>query len=332
MRIAVVGAGIAGLSAARALQAAGHDVTVFERSPHPGGRVATWRARDVELNRGPQRAFPSALGWRRMGTADLEFDHGAQYFTVRDPRFAEVVAEWERRRVVARWTGRIVTFDGEGWEDVEAGTERFVGVPSMRALGGHLAEGLTIRYEVEVAALADLAGFDRVVVALPAPSAAPLLAGAPRLRERAAAIVMKPCWAVLTAFEEPVPTRFDAAFVASSPLGWIARNQSKPGRTSFETWVLHATMPWSEAHAADRPDAVSSFLLGAFADLVPKGIPRPCYVTAHRWRFAAPDPALAVGALHDSSSGVVACGDWCAGARIEDVYLSGVAAARLATT
>ena len=62
--VAIIGAGIAGLSAARALVADGHEAIVFERATHPGGRVATRFIGGVELP--------------RMGTVDLAFDHGAQ--------------------------------------------------------------------------------------------------------------------------------------------------------------------------------------------------------------------------------------------------------------
>ncbi|MEY2861359.1 MAG: hypothetical protein RL392_1817, partial [Pseudomonadota bacterium] len=61
--IAIVGGGIAAITCARTLVHAGHQVTVFEKSHGLGGRMST-------------RNSP-------FGT----FDHGAQYFTVRDPRF-----------------------------------------------------------------------------------------------------------------------------------------------------------------------------------------------------------------------------------------------------
>ena len=49
-RIAVVGAGVSGLVAARELQIAGHEVSVFEAADYPGGDTNTIT---VETERGP---------------------------------------------------------------------------------------------------------------------------------------------------------------------------------------------------------------------------------------------------------------------------------------
>src|SRR5687767_5086040 len=133
MRVGVVGAGIAGLSAAHALKTAGHEVAIFEKARGPGGRVATREMRGIEMP-------------RALSGATLAFDHGAQYFTVRDDRFSAMAAEWERDRVIGKWTGRIVSFDGEGWEDVEEGTARYVGTPGMGAIAAALAAGMDVTY------------------------------------------------------------------------------------------------------------------------------------------------------------------------------------------
>ena len=316
MKAAVVGAGIAGLAAATALRSHGHDVVVFERARGPGGRATTRRVDGIEMPK-------AARG------ATLAFDHGAQYFTARDPRFQSVVDGWLRERIVAAWDGRIVSFDSEGWEDLATETTRYVGVPGMGAIATTLAGAIDVRYEQTIASLEPLhREFDHVVLAIAVVQAQPLVAHVPNLSATLTALVTRPCWAVLAAFDERVPARFDGAFVHGSPLGWIARNQSKPKRDwKVDTWVLHATPSWSQAHVDDEPEVVGSFLMEAFHDLIPNGLPRAFYGSAHCWRHATVDPPLAVGAIHDAESRITLCGDWCLGTRIEDAYLSGLAAA-----
>ena len=321
MRVAVVGAGIAGLAAARQLQDQRHEVRVFERAPIPGGRCATRVVTAIELPRGL--------------SGEVAFDHGAQYFTVRDDRFSEIAAEWERDRVIGKWTGRIVSFDGEGWEDVEEspfakatgdrGTRRYVGIPGMIAIAAAMAQGLDVAYGTKIESLDELKAFDRIILAIPPAQARKFGITVPVLS-------MKPCWAVMAAFEERVAARFDAAFVNGSALSWIARNTSKPKRNyKIDAWVLHASTSWSEAHFDDRPDDVGAFLMETFDDLIRSGLPKAFYASVHRWKYATADPPLAVGAIGDPSSRVICCGDWCRGARIEDAYLSGLMASDLLT-
>jgi predicted NAD/FAD-dependent oxidoreductase len=318
MRIAVVGAGIAGLSAARALADRGHQVVVHERSSMVGGRAGTRQIRAVEMPRG-------------LAGASLAFDYGAQYFTVRDERFSAAAAEWERDRVIARWTGRIVVFDGEGWEDVDDDTARYVGIPGMGAIATALSAGIEIKHGTKIESLDELASsFDRIIVATPAPHAAALVAHVPALGPAVSRVRMMPSWTVAAAFEDRVAARFDAAFVNGSPLGWMARNTSKPKRDwRVDTWVIQATTAWSAAHIDDRSDDVGAFLMEAFDDLVSAGLPRAFYATVHRWRYATAEPPLAIGAIHDRESRITVCGDWCLGSRIEDAYLSGLDAALL---
>ncbi|MFI5781570.1 phytoene desaturase family protein [Nocardia sp. NPDC051570] len=51
-RVVVVGAGLAGLSAALYLTGAGRAVTLLERADHPGGRVGLYRGADYEIDSG----------------------------------------------------------------------------------------------------------------------------------------------------------------------------------------------------------------------------------------------------------------------------------------
>ncbi|MEO7158293.1 MAG: FAD-dependent oxidoreductase, partial [Vicinamibacterales bacterium] len=270
-KTAIVGAGIAGLAAARALVDRGHHVTIFERANVAGGRVTTRIIEPIEL--------PKGL------SGELAFDHGAQYFTVRDQRFSEVAAEWQRDRAIAPWTGRIVSFDGEGWEDVDASTAnasgdrataRYVGTPGMSAIVTAMAAGLDITFGHHVDSLESMVpDFDRVILAVPAAQSQRLVAHIPALASQIGNVRMQPNWTVMAAFEERVATRFDAAFVTGSALGWIARNTSKPKRNwKIEAWVLQASTAWSQSHLNDQPEDVGAFLMEAFEDLIPAGLPR----------------------------------------------------------
>ena len=182
LHYAVIGAGIAGLSCARALAESGVHVTVFDKSRGPGGRMSTRRGE----------------GWA--------CDHGAQYFTARDPLFQAELARWQAAGVAARWQPRLTVFDADGRRaqggaggDAAGGAggdarvdepARHVGTPRMTAPARLLADGLDLRLQTTVTALQrydhgwELAtaergllpeAFDGVLLAVPAPQAVPLL-------------------------------------------------------------------------------------------------------------------------------------------------------------
>ncbi|WP_439630197.1 NAD(P)/FAD-dependent oxidoreductase [Gemmata sp.] len=315
-RVAVVGAGVAGLACARALTDRGFDLTVFDKGRGPGGRTAT------------RRVDP-----------DQAFDHGAQYFTARHPDFVRTVGAWLERGAAAEWGGRVVKLERGVAVDTPP-QRRYVGVPGMSAVAAHLAAALAVRHGTRVARTArtpagwqvvDESGgasgpFDFLVVALPSPQAAEVLAPHPFAAE-AAGVPMAPCWAVLVAFGERLDVPWDGAFVSGSPLSWVARNSSKPGRPRGpDCWVLHAGAEWSAAHLEEPPAAVAPLLLGAFAAAAGRTLPPPVHRAAHRWRYSLGADAANRTTLFDAA-GLLVCGDWLAGGRVEGAYLSGAAAA-----
>lgn len=328
-RVAVIGAGLSGLACAERLIGRGWPVTVFDKGRAPGGRMATRRAE-----------APAATGSGASGS--LRFDHGAQYFTARDSRFRDRVEDWVARGAAASWTGRIVRI-GEGGGIEESPGERFVGTPGMTAPARLLAEPVAPRSGVRVAEVVpgsagwrlldeagrDLGSYDRVAVAVPSPQAVPLLAEAPDLAATAADAIMAGCWSVLARFPRPLGLPYDGAFVTGSPLSWIARDSSKPGRDPGpgETWVLHGSPEWSQRHIEDEAADVIARLTAAFGDLAGTGAAGADYLAAHRWRFSIPVRGLDRECLYDPERGLGACGDWCLGGRVEGAYLSGLALA-----
>jgi predicted NAD/FAD-dependent oxidoreductase len=166
-----------------------------------------------------------------------------------------------------------------------------------------------------------------VIVSLPAPQAADLLGEHP-LAAEVRAVPMTPCWAVLAAFDRRIELDWDGAFVQGSPLSWVARNSSKPGRNcSNDCWVFHASSEWSTAHLDLARDGVKATLLDAFAGIAASSAPNPVHLDAHRWLYSATPGSLDRLAIFDNETGLAICGDWLAGGRVEGAFRSGMDAA-----
>ena len=125
---AVIGAGMAGIACARTLVQAGHSVTVFEKTVSPGGRMAT-------------RSSPFG-----------SFDHGAQYFTVRDARFARALETvpglckpWSANAI------RVLDAHGRVTEaPLPARESHWVAVPGMSDLVTQWAQPLAAACQLEL--------------------------------------------------------------------------------------------------------------------------------------------------------------------------------------
>ncbi len=315
--IAVIGAGVAGLSCAAALQLAGLEVSVFDKSRGPAGRMSTRRGENWQC------------------------DHGAQYFTARHPDFRAEVARWIEAGAAALWTPRLQVLGDASLHAPDAALERYVGLPRMTAPARLMAETLALepqttlrqierreqRWHLRSAEHGWLdRPFDALVLAVPAPQAVPLLQQpAPELATLAAGANMRGCWALMLRFDGPVDLPFDAAFVNDGPLRWIARDSSKPGRGGPETWLLHASAQWSEAHLEQDADSVAAELLRAFGEL---GGPTPQAWAAHRWRYADTEPAFDRGCAWQGDHALGLCGDWLNGGKVEGAWRSGRLLAR----
>jgi renalase len=312
--VAVVGAGLAGLTAARLLHERGYPVTLFDKGRGPGGRTTT----------------------RREG--DYSFDHGCQYLTVRDDRFHRYMELWAEAGAASPWRVRLANCQEGVVTPLVDDTPRWVGVPGMSAMAKRLADGLDMELGVLIRAVRPATSgwvlaseqplaveeYEIVIVATPPDQAVPLLAQSSAMQARAASVRMQPCWAMMLAFDYDLELPFDAAFVRHSPLVWVCNNGSKPGRPGPESWVLHASPAWSREHLELSPEQVVEPLMDAFFQSIGCKRVKPVFARAHRWRFAAPENPLTDGYLWDGEQGLAACGDWCHGSRAESAFLSGL--------
>lgn len=304
--ILIIGGGMAGLSAATALASTGQRMVVLDKGRGPGGRMAARRA--------------------EIAGAPVSFDHGAQYFTARDPAFRAVATQWEAAGVAARWPA--------------AGEDAWVGTPGMNACVKAMAAALDVRWGVRAERLEQAPGGWRVtagevtftaatvLVAVPAEQAAVLLAEpAPDLAALAARVTSAPCWAVMAAFDEALAYAADTYRSDTGPISWAARNSAKPGRAGAETWVIHASAARSRALIDLPKDDVAKTLMVDFFDAIGTAPASPLHCEAHRWLYALPQALKGEGARFDPALRLGIAGDYLHSARVEGAWLSGRALA-----
>ncbi|SCK52326.1 hypothetical protein VAR608DRAFT_5283 [Variovorax sp. HW608] len=331
---AVVGAGIAGVACARTLIQAGHRATVFEREASAGGRMAS------------------------VSTPFGRFDSGAQYFTVRDPRFTQAIET--APGICKPWSAnlvRVLDAHGRVAEAALPGLEQhWVAQPGMDALvkqwaaplGDALVPRTNVtriepdaldakRWQLRTAGDDDsqhvYSGFDAVLLAVPPARTRELLDNGRLSRaisKKVEAVRIAPCWTLMIAFPQAnQPTmshlgpQWNVARSTHHRVAWLARESSKPGRDRIERWTVQASPAWSLEHLRDDRPRVEAKLLRAFSEIT--GIrAAPSHSQARCWPEAQTQVPAGAEHLWDAEARIGVAGDWCTGHRVEDAFLSGL--------
>lgn len=324
---------MAGVACARTLVQAGHRVTLFDKNRVASGRMAS------------------------SDTPFGSFDHGAQYFTVRDPRFA--LALETAKGICKPWSASTVrvldTFGRVAAAGLPSRDPHWVPVPSMDALVRHWAQPLAEQTELETQvtrierdvlnskqwqlrttgtpgapdARHVFSGFDGVLLAMPNPQAQALLqhsALAPRMAQQISKVEVAPCWTLMLAFPQAttaIGPQWNAARSTHHRVAWLARESSKPRRNTLERWTVQASAAWSLEHLKDSAPRIQAKMLKAFAEVT--GVrAQPSYAEVHCWHYAQTTRPLGVSHLWDAKTRIGVCGDWCIGHRVEDAFISGL--------
>lgn len=312
-RFGIIGAGLAGITLARELQHAGHACEVFDKGRGLGGRLAT----------------------RRRG--QWQVDHGAQYFTARDPAFRQEVERWLERQWIAEWKPELGTFDGTTLSVSPDNGTRYVGTPSMSAPVKGLSDGVACARQTRISGLErigsqwelpDEAGkrhgpFDAVCLTAPLEQTRALLPEDSTLMPALQNLRMQPTWALALEFDHSTGIPVDGVFVKEGSIRWAARNSSKPGRASRpEVWVLHFEQAWTE----QNPDATEPELrkraIAFLQKLAESALPAASDGFSHRWLYALSQKPQADLPVWDAAKGLGLAGDWTAGDRVEGAWLS----------
>lgn len=316
----VVGAGICGLVAAHALQDAGWQVIVLDKGRGVGGRMAT----------------------RRFGGAN--FDHGAQYFTVRDGEFARHVNRWLQKGAAKEWAKGFPSSDAP---NATGNHPRYRGTNGMTHIPKMLAATLDVHTNTQVTHInsengdwiitaEDATKGNAAVFSAPAVLMTPPAEQTLALLENVAlpetvitaldAITFDPCFAVMARLDKPseIPAP-GGIFMPGEPIRWLADNQQK-GISTEPAVTIHAGPNFTRAHYDGDMDDVALTLIDAAREFL--GDARVVEYQVQRWRYSQPTHMHPARYLYtDQPAPIAFAGDAFSGAKVEGAVLSGMAAA-----
>ncbi len=316
MKIAILGSGIAGLSAARELRRHGLEAVLFEKSRGVGGRMSTRYA------------------------GDWEFDHGAQYFTVQDTEFRTELNAAIAAGVVTPWQAKGLHLKA-GELSADTGRDRFIAQPRMNSLPKFWARDLDVRLGKRVTGVqradnwaisfedgGSTSGFDGVISTLP-PAQAKAILPSPYLKSGIVKSAdMHVCFCLMIGLSQGLNLGWDTLRVKDLPIDWIAINNAKPGRPQgLGTVVVHSEAVWSDAHAEADRGWVQQMMLDTASALLGINLKNAPHIALHRWLYASNKASPNIPCVK-GGDGFVVAGDWCLGGRVQGAWLSGKAAAQ----
>ena len=316
----VVGAGISGLLAAEALKGEGWDVTVLDKGRGVGGRMAT----------------------RRVGGGT--FDHGAQFFTVRDDRFSDLVEGWLGAGAAAEWSRGFADAEGRPSED---GHPRYRGARGMTSIPKHVASGLDVHTGERAVSVNDADdGWEvtcesglrvegrALVLAMPVPQALDLASsgsyGLPDgARNQLEAVSYDPCLALMVLLDSQTHVPGPGGMqIKDEPLDWIGDNRRK-GISEVPAITVHAGPRWSRERFEDDEREITRQLISFAGDRLGTELaPEIVATSLARWRYSwvtNPHPEPFFAGSEDPP--LLFCGDAFGQPKVEGAALSGLAVA-----
>lgn len=311
--IGIVGSGIAGLMCAQRLKESGHTVFLVDKGRRSGGRMST----------------------RVKGS--WQWDHGAQYFTVRDQRFASYVDAWKEIGVVGEW------FDWLPGQALQQKEARYIGVNGMNTIPQHLSSGLTIhqsmcvdklQYENSVWQLimksGEVLSCQELVLTPPLPQVLNLLLESNLLNHlsdsaKLESVEYEKGLSLMLVMEKPCSIASPGCLKLENKLvSWIADNSQKEGFSEEHCVTVHANPKYAGDTWNHESNEVAEAIIQFIEPLVDSKV---IDWHIHRWLYAFAKNPLDTPFYREDSMQLTIAGDAFLSSRVESAALSGLSAA-----
>jgi len=321
VKVAIVGAGLAGLAAARTLKKAGWDVRVFEKGSAVGGRCASESLDGFLFDTGATNIAPRGRELEPVMLKELD-------------------------------TSDLVKITKPVW--VHAGLRVSAGPSSVNSMeryayrGGNirlpllLAEGLDVCLDTPIEGIERNNGefkvandqFDAVILTVPAPEAHELLQGM-GINRPLGQCRYRPCMAVSLAYRQDIGDLPYFALLEPEqrhPLVWLSVESIKcPDRAPEGCTGFMAQLgpQFSAEHFESDEGSVIGHTVEYVERLYGSEWSSPALVDLVRWRYSQPENVAMFDSVNQPGSKVLVAGDGVVGGRTEYAYTSGVKAANM---
>ncbi len=312
MRIAIIGAGMSGLTLAHYLSPFAN-VTLFEQMPEVGGRLAS-RQHDP-----------------------YSFDYGAQFFVAKTKDFKQFLKPFIHQGVLRPWYARFQEISEQlpayhtTWHDRYP---HYVGIPNMTHWMRTMAENQHIKLTHTIMSLhhdqhwflsdqhhQQHGPFDWVVITCPPQPMMRLLNTCPKHPfPDHHAPTMDACFSLMLGLKKPWLLPFDAALVHHPMISWISVNSHKPGHNQQAMALLvHTSNRWANQHLHDDPVAISQQLMHELTPILGQHLDTD-YRDLHIWQEANLPKQKTHQQWCNPQQQIACIGDWCYQGRVESAF------------
>ena len=298
MKTIIIGAGVAGLSAARILTQKGYQVTVLDKGRGVGGRMST---RTIE---------------------NAKVDHGAQYFSVKTLEFQAFISELQLENIASEWYL------------AQRDNVRYMGAKGMNTIPKKMASSLDILLNEKVILIenntvktesGNVYDFDNLVITIPIPQVIDLFQNSKiSFSEDDNTVITQieyqPCIAVMAVLKEPTDIVSGGIILENQPVAWIADNFQK-GITETPTATVHASAAYSVERFDDDLQEVAKDMLSSVNQYVKSE--NILSFQTHRWKFSNATKRFEKPFYQIENKNIFLGGDGFGMGNVEGAFLSG---------
>jgi predicted NAD/FAD-dependent oxidoreductase len=330
MKIAVVGAGISGLSAGRELANAGHEVLVFEKSGGYGGRLATRYAGKDQSQK---------------------LDHGVPFFTAEKPEFKKFIEELKEKNILTTWDGNFAERDKAGRiTSSEIGNQYYIATGGMNKIGKYLGRNLDIRLNEKVGGLTHIGenrtkkrswmlnfptarteSADAVIIAAPARQAYAMLnttideIETLKLVREIDEVEYESQYSLMVGFEKNDIPDWNALECDDEIINWIS-NESTKRSINANNLVIHTTSAFAKKHLYTDRDKIKETILDQLSTILGGWAALPDWSQLHLWRYSRAINPLPYDYMEikGNDTPLALVGSYMNGNSVESAYLSGL--------